>query len=133
MERRTFLGLATGGLLAAPFAADAEQTVGRVPRIGVLWPGTSSAQISVLNSAGFRQGLHDRGYVEGHNITVEDRWGNLDNQRIAMLAKELVDLNVDLIVAGGTPAALAAKRATGTNRRNFTWAAAARASRLCWD
>src|SRR5258707_10217726 len=110
IDRRAFISTLAGGLLAAPlaapFAADAEQTVGRVPRIGVLWPGKSSAQISILNSAAFRQGLHDHGYVEGHNITVEDRWGDFDNQRIAMLAKELVDLNVDLIVAGGTPAAL---------------------------
>jgi ABC-type uncharacterized transport system substrate-binding protein len=50
--------------------------------------------------------------VEGQNIAIEYRYGDLDGLRSA--ANDLVHLNVDLIVAGGTPAAIAAKRATNT-------------------
>src|SRR4029078_8591288 len=72
------------------------------------------APISLRNSADLRKGLHDHGYAEDRSIKIEDRWGDLDNERLRMLAKELVELHVDLIVAGGTPAALAAARATRT-------------------
>jgi putative ABC transport system substrate-binding protein len=61
----------------------------------------------------FRRGLREHGgYVEGQDIAIEYRYGDLDGLRSA--ANDLVRLNVDVIVAGGTPAALAAKRATNT-------------------
>jgi putative ABC transport system substrate-binding protein len=58
--------------------------------------------------------LRDLGYVEGKNLTVEYRWAEGSFERLPDLAAELVRLNVDLIVARGTPSVRAAKRATTT-------------------
>jgi putative tryptophan/tyrosine transport system substrate-binding protein len=111
MDRRVFLGTVVGGLLAAPLAAEAQQPV-KVARIGVLAPGspTSSPQLREA----FRQQLRELGYVEGQNIVIEYRWAEGRAERLPDLAAELVSLNVDVIVAGGTPGPLAAKHATGT-------------------
>jgi len=56
--------------------------------------------------------MRELGYVEGSRYTVEHRWADGDFARLPKLAAELVGLNPDLIVTGGTPAALAAKKAT---------------------
>jgi putative ABC transport system substrate-binding protein len=92
-------------LLAAPLAAEA-QAVGRIPRIGFL---SESRQPW---DEGFRQGLGGLGYVPGHNIAIEYRYGDGKFERLPGLAVDLVRLNVDVIVAGGTHAISAAKRAT---------------------
>jgi putative ABC transport system substrate-binding protein len=60
----------------------------------------------------FRRGLGELGYVEGHNIFFEFRYGETQSARLPLLAAELVRLQVDLILAGSTPAGLAAKNAT---------------------
>ena len=60
----------------------------------------------------FRQGLRDLGYVEGRNVVIEYRVAEGKLERYPALAAELVALKVDVIVAGTTPAALAAKQAT---------------------
>ena len=114
MNRRAFIiGTLAGGLLAAPLAAEAQQAVRRVPRVGVLWQGDPSAPMVLSLTEAFRRGLREHGgYMEGQDIAIEYRYGDLDGLRSA--ANDLVRLNVDVIVAGGTPAALAAKRATNT-------------------
>ncbi len=114
MDRRTFIGALAGGLLAAPLAADAQQAVRRVPRVGFLiWQGNPSTPIVLSLTEAFRRGLREHGgYVEGQDIAIEYRYGDLDGLRSA--ANDLVRLNVDVIVAEGTSAALAAKRATNT-------------------
>jgi ABC-type uncharacterized transport system substrate-binding protein len=111
MNRRTFVtGL--GAMLAAPFVAEAQQA-GRVPRVGVLLLGPPSAPITLGAKEALRQGLKEHGdYVEGRNIAIEYRYGDVDG--LSSAANDLVRLNVDLIVAGGTAAAIAAKRATNT-------------------
>ena len=112
MDRRVFIGTVAGGLLAAPLAAGGQQAGGRVPRVGVLRQGPS-APIFLRDTEALSQGLREQGsYVEGQNIAFEYRYEDLDGLRSA--ANDLVRLNVDVIVAGGTPAALAAKRATNT-------------------
>lgn len=63
---------------------------------------------------GFRQGLRERGYVEGQNIIIEYRFSEGRNDRLPALAAELVALKVRLILASGTPASFAAKQATST-------------------
>ena len=63
---------------------------------------------------GFRQGLRDLGYVEGRNVVIEFRDAEGKLERLPALAAELVALKVDVIVVGGTVAALAAKQATRT-------------------
>src|SRR5882672_2743626 len=110
MDRRTFISV-TLGLLAAPPAAEA-QPAGKVYRIGMLErtpPATNAA-----NFEAFRRGLRELGYVEGKNLVIEYRSADGRDERYAALATELVRLNVDLILTRGTPAALAAKNATGT-------------------
>jgi putative ABC transport system substrate-binding protein len=111
VTRRHFVqgaGLAGFGLLAGcgrlPWHTE---TPARVPRLG--WLGSGPPR----NDAEFRQGLLDYGYVEAQNIVVEWHGGVRDDE-LAARATELVQLNVDIIVTGSTPAALAAKRATDT-------------------
>ncbi len=112
MHRRLFVtGVLT--VLGAPLASEAQQVARRVPRVGVLWQGDPSAPMVLSLTEAFRRGLREHGgYVEGQDIAIEYRYGDLDGLRSA--ANDLVRLNVDVIVAGGTPAALAAKRATNT-------------------
>ena len=111
MERRTFLGVIAGGLLAAPLAAEA-QAPSRIPRIGCLGTGSTATNPNLLEA--FRQGLRDLGYVEGRNIAIDYRWAEGRVERLPALAGELVRLKVDVIVATGSPGALAAKKATST-------------------
>jgi ABC-type uncharacterized transport system substrate-binding protein len=94
-------------LLVVPLAA-AVQPAGKVWRIGYL--ASSSASISEV----FRQGLRDFGYVEGQNIIIEHRSGQGRFESLPGLAADLVRLPADVIVTGGTPAALAAKESTST-------------------
>src|SRR5262245_26011259 len=98
-------------ILAAPLAVEA-QPVAKIPRIGHLMPTTAAEFIPQLPS--FRQALREAGYVEGESILLELRWAEGRADRFPELAGELVRLNVDVIVAWGTPAALAAKKATST-------------------
>ena len=99
------------GFLSAPLAPDAQQP-GKVHRIGILWPTSLSAGQPRLEA--FRQGLRELGYVEGQNIAIEVRSAEGKVERLPGLAAKLVRLKVDVIVAAGTQAALAAKQATST-------------------
>ena len=110
MERRTFLAMVSGSLLAAPLAAEAQQAA-KIARIGYL--SSSSATTSRVVEA-FRQGLREFGWVEGQNIVIDWRFAEGRFDRLPDLAAELVRLKVDVIAAGPTPAAVAAKNATGT-------------------
>jgi putative tryptophan/tyrosine transport system substrate-binding protein len=110
MERRTFLALVS--LLAAPLAAEA-QPADRIARIGYLTTADIATAPYHLREA-FLQGLRDLGYVEGRNLVVEYRLAEGKVERFPALAAELVALKVDVIVAPGTPQALAAKQATRT-------------------
>ena len=99
------------GLLAALPPADAQQPA-KVPRIGSLWTSPLPATAHLVEA--FRHGLRELGYVEGQNIAIEFRSAERRSERLPGLAAELVRLGVDVIVAPGTEAALAAKNATGT-------------------
>ncbi|HEY7676461.1 MAG TPA: ABC transporter substrate-binding protein [Candidatus Methylomirabilis sp.] len=99
------------GILVAPLTADAQQPA-KVYRIGVLASAPpTTPEVSRLWEA-FRQGLGERGWVEGQNVVIESRWSEGQVERFPALAAEIVRLNVDLIFAVGTPGALAAKQAT---------------------
>jgi len=97
-------------VFAAPLAAEAQQAA-KIPRIGYL---TGSLAASPHLPEAFRQGLRDLGYVESRNVVIEYRDAEGKLERLPALAAELVALKVDVIVAGGTPVALAAKQATRT-------------------
>jgi putative ABC transport system substrate-binding protein len=119
MERRTFMAMLTGGLLAAPLAAEA-QAPAKVPRIGFLFGPTPAVSAPYLEA--FRQGLRELGYVEGQNIAIEYRWAEGKYERLPALAAELVRLKVDVIVTSAPPVPLAAKQATSTIPIVFTTA-----------
>jgi len=112
MDRRTFISGVSVGLLAAPLAAQA-QPAGKAWRIGVLSAGSSSATREA-NIDAFKQGLRELGYVEGHNIVIESRWGAGKYESLRGLAAELVRLKMDVIVTVAVPAIRAAKEATST-------------------
>jgi putative ABC transport system substrate-binding protein len=99
-------------LLTVPRVAPA-QPAGKLPRIGVLEPGLPPWDPG-RGGARFRQGLRDLGYIEGQTITLEVRWAENHPERYPALVAELVRLPVDIIIAGDTAAALAAKHATST-------------------
>jgi putative ABC transport system substrate-binding protein len=105
------LGTLAGGLFSTRPAAEA-QPAGKIYRIGML--ERTSPAINAANLDAFRRGLRDGGYVEGKNFVIEYRSAEGRDDQFPGLATELVRLNVDLIVTRGTPAALAAKNATGT-------------------
>lgn len=105
------LGLAFFLSAAAPRAVDAQRPE-KLYRIGML--ERTSMAINAANVDGFRQGLRELGYVEGRSFTIEYRSADGGDERFPGLATELVRLKVDLLLTRGTPAALAAKSATGT-------------------
>ena len=96
-------------LLAASLTAEAQQA-GKVYRVGYLSAGSRATQ-EPFNQA-FLQGLMELGWIERQNLIVERRWAEGKNERLPALAAELVQREVDVIVAVAEPAALAAKHAT---------------------
>src|SRR5215210_6636623 len=109
MKRREFLGGFAGSVLC-PFAAGAQLSA-KIYRIGIL--EAIAAERNAANLDALRRGLRDRGYVEGQNLIIEYRSADGDAEQFPGLALDLVRHNVDLIVTRGTPAATAAKNATG--------------------
>jgi putative ABC transport system substrate-binding protein len=105
------MALVSGGLLAAPLAAEGQQT-GHVYRIGFL--GTATPSLMSVWLTAFREGLRERGYVEGKNIVIEQRWGEGKPERFPSLAAELIKLKVDIIVTSGPQAVRAVQHATTT-------------------
>jgi putative ABC transport system substrate-binding protein len=97
-------------LLAVPLSAQAQPT-GQFARIGVLSPGSPGPD---AGRRAFLKRLSELGWVVGQNVTFEARYAEGDLARLAELAAELVQLKVSVILAFGTAASFAAKRATGT-------------------
>jgi len=108
MRRREFLAL-TGGAVAWPLPAWAQQPT-TLPRLG--WLGTGSPTSTNRLLAAFREGLKALNYIEGQNISIEYRWAEGKIERLPELAQDLVHQRVDIIVAGGSLGATAAKGAT---------------------
>jgi len=98
-------------LLAHPRIAVA-QSSRKVYRIGFLGTTTPRTHGAFLDA--FRDGLRDRGYVEGTNVVIEYRWAESNYARLPAMAAELVSQNVDLILTHGTPGGRAAKGSTST-------------------
>jgi ABC-type uncharacterized transport system substrate-binding protein len=108
------IGLAVVLILSlAPFAAEAQQPT-KAARIGYLVTGSLEGPEASRSFDAFRQGLRERGYVEGQNIVIEYRAADGNNERLPDLAAELIALKVQTVVTQGTPAAVAAKQATST-------------------
>jgi putative ABC transport system substrate-binding protein len=112
MKRREFIALLGGTAVAWPLPARAEQSAGKVARLGFLGGGSASGYARPVEA--LRAGLRDLGYVEGQNIHIEFAWADGKYERLPDLARNLVHLKVDLIVTHGLPGTSAAKQATET-------------------
>jgi putative ABC transport system substrate-binding protein len=114
MDRRAFLGTLSGGLLAAPLAVGAQQAPGKVPRIGLLSVGSDPSRPLSPQWLAFLDGLRALGYVERQNIVTERRFAAGKSERVAGMANELVQLDVDVIVTTGLRETQGARQATRT-------------------
>jgi putative ABC transport system substrate-binding protein len=112
MKRRVFIGTLASGLLATPFAAEAQQGA-KVYRVGVLWHAESREGEGLIFE-GLMAGLRERGYVEGRNIVLEHRFPAEIPERFRSMAAELAALKPDLLVGVSPPSAIALKN-TGTS------------------
>jgi putative ABC transport system substrate-binding protein len=97
-------------LFALCLPAEAQEP--KVSRIGFLGGASASSYAARIDA--FRQGLNELGYTEGKNIVIEYRYAEGKLDRLPALAKELVGLKLDVIVAAPTPSVLAAKKASTT-------------------
>src|SRR5882724_3492112 len=111
MRRREFIAALGGSAVVGLHAARAQQP-GKIWRIGVL--DTVPVTLNVANIDAFRQELRRLGYVDGTNLIIEYRSSAGRPEGFPDLAAELLRLHVDLIVTRGTPAVLAAKKASAT-------------------
>jgi ABC-type uncharacterized transport system substrate-binding protein len=110
LHRRDFITLLGGVAATWPLAARAQQQAGNLPTIGYLGGGGPISQRAWVEA--FVQRLRELGWVEGRTVAIEYRWGEGRAERYAEIAAEFVRLKVDVILAGGTEAAIAAKQAT---------------------
>jgi putative ABC transport system substrate-binding protein len=112
MKRREFITLLAGAATAWPAAARAQQPE-RMRRIGVLLNYAEESVDGRARSAAFRQGLRELGWTEGNNIKIDYRWNaGGDAERAQALAKELIALQPDVILAQGTLALQSLSRQT---------------------
>jgi ABC-type uncharacterized transport system substrate-binding protein len=109
MKRRT-ASLLVAAVIACAAVIAYVQTSSRMPKLGILWG--VDANSPTLQA--FRQALRELGWHEGRNITIEHRYADGHAERLPQLAKELVAMRVDVIAAGPTPPAIAARDATAS-------------------
>ena len=110
MRRREFITLFSSAVVAWPLTALAQKPAAKIWRLGILQPGAPPDPLVDT----LQERLKELGYSEGHNIAYEYGWAEGKPPRLTELAKELVDLKVDVITAFSTPAAIAAQKATQT-------------------
>jgi len=110
IDRRAFIAMMGGSVGGTRFSAGAQEAR-KVARIGYVSTNVAGNQHLI---EAFRQGLRDLGYLEGRNLVIEYRSAEGKLERFPALAAELVSLNVDVIVAANTQAALAGKQKTAT-------------------
>src|SRR5215831_6808797 len=97
IRRREFITLLAGAA-AWPLAASAQQR-DRVRRIGVLQAGDENAPLAKTQVSAFTQALADLGWAVGRNVRMDLRWAGADTNRMRALARELVGLQPDIILA----------------------------------
>ena len=111
IDRRRFIRAAGATIAMAALATEAQQAA-RLPRIGVLSSGGAGTGAANLSTEVLRQGLQELGYVEGRTAVIEWRWWEGKPERLRDAVAEMVRLNPDVIVVGGSEATKAMKEAT---------------------
>ena len=111
-RRRLVRGALAAAGLAFVCGCDPRGPQAKTRRIGFLGVGSREGRAFLIE--GLRQGLAEHGYIEGKNLSIEYRFSDDEDERLPQLAQELVRLQVELIVASGTPASFAAKNVTST-------------------
>jgi putative ABC transport system substrate-binding protein len=111
MERRAFITLVGGSIVAGPLVAEAQPTA-KIPRLGIISGLTREAHAPFADA--LRDGLRSLGYVEGRNILIEWQYADGRAERFAEIGAELVRAKVDLIVAENNPSVVGALTATKT-------------------
>lgn len=109
MERRTFIGIVAGGLLATPLAAEAQKAA--MARVGFFRPAPPSPELDRILEA-FKRGLREQGFVEGQKVTIEVRFPTTTGDRLASIAADLVHLKPDAIFAAASSGIGAVRNAT---------------------
>jgi putative ABC transport system substrate-binding protein len=92
--------------------AGATQSLQKVVRVGFLHPQSPSTATTGANA--FWQRLRELGYIEGQNLSIEARWADGQTERLPSLVSDILGRELDVLVTYGTPAAIAAKKATST-------------------
>jgi putative tryptophan/tyrosine transport system substrate-binding protein len=113
VKRRQFIKLIGGSAAAWPLAARAQQSSNKIPVVGVLWHAGSAEEEETYLSVVVKA-FNELGYSDGKNIRLEHRFPGENPNRFRTLARELVDLKPDVIIAVSNLSALEAKRATST-------------------
>ena len=109
---RRQIGFCLFAIVLLTVSSGEAQQPAKLPTVGLLGAASASSYAPFVEA--FRQGIHDRGYVEGKNVAIEYRWAEGKYDRLPDLAAELVRLKVDVILTHGTPGTQAAKQATAT-------------------
>jgi putative tryptophan/tyrosine transport system substrate-binding protein len=111
VKRREFITLLGGAAAAWPLTARAQQ---RMRPVGVLMMFSETDPEGQAWVKAFERGLSDRGWIDGRNVRIDYRWAEGDLGQIQPLAKQLIDLQPDVILASTTPVLAALKRETAT-------------------
>src|SRR5262245_24081731 len=109
-----FITMVGCGLLTAPITAGAQQSAAKVYRLGILSPGRADDSSVPTISTVIPTALRESGYVEGRNLVVEKRFADDKFDQLPRLARELIQLRPDVVVAFGALAIQAAKDTTET-------------------
>src|SRR5262245_43412477 len=110
LRRRDFIAV-VGGTMAWPLVAAAQPT-GKVPRIGFLGSASPASSAKAVDS--LRMGFRDLGYVDGQNVVIEFRWAEGNYDQLPQLVRELIAVDIDVLVTHGTPGTRVARQATRT-------------------
>jgi putative ABC transport system substrate-binding protein len=114
VRRSALIVVAALMLLAGATPPVAGQAPARVPTVGVLSPGPATSPATTRSREAFERGLTELGWIPGKTIRIDSRHADGKQERLTILAGELVSAHVDVIVARATPSIRAAQRATTT-------------------